>query len=155
MLPPRPILLLAVAGVCALAACGGSVAPPSEMVGTWKGTAEVACSWCQTRELAVTLTIGADGTVSGRIGDATLAGGQLARNTAPPAKHVGAPTRYVVRAEMTGPIVASEGISRASISIQVDVAGGVLIGGFRTSGEETGDRATSLLAGSLKELKKG
>jgi hypothetical protein len=125
------------------------------MVGTWNGEASVACSWCATRELAVTLTIGADGTVTGRIGDATLARGRLARNTAPPAKHVGAPTRFVVHAAMTGPIVASEGISRESISLQVDVAGGVLIGGFRTSGEETGGRATALLAGSLKELTKG
>lgn len=155
MSPSRPILLLAATAACALAACGGAVTPPSEMVGTWKGTAEVACSWCKTRELAVTLTIGADGAITGRIGDATLAGRRLARNTAPPAKHAGAPTRFVVRATMTGPIVASEGISRESILVMVDVSGGVLVGGFRTSGDESGNRATALLAGSLKELARG
>ncbi|MFZ5787071.1 MAG: hypothetical protein ACOY3Y_11575 [Acidobacteriota bacterium] len=155
MSPSRPVLLLVAVAVSALTSCGGAIAPPSEMVGAWKGTAEVACSWCTTRELAVTLTIGADGTVTGRIGDATLAGGRLARNTSPPAKRMGAPTRYVVRATMTGPIVASEGISRESISIFVDVSGGALIGGFRTSGQESGDRATALLAGSLREVAKG
>jgi hypothetical protein len=60
----------------------------------------------------------------------------------------------MVEADLSGPIIASEGIVRESITIPIDLAGTSLVGAFRTSGSEHGGKDKALLAGSIKGLDK-
>ncbi|MGE5236042.1 MAG: hypothetical protein ACM3O7_06825, partial [Acidobacteriota bacterium] len=106
LVPPLATVL-----VLTLLACGGGkVTPPADMVGSWSGQADIACSWCTQRELPVSLTIQADGTVTGKVGDAAISKGYLGRNTTPPAKRTGAPTKYMIEGDLSGPIIAAQGI---------------------------------------------
>jgi hypothetical protein len=146
---------LAGALVLTMVACGGGrITPPADMVGSWSGQAEIACSWCTQRDLGLAITIRPDGTVAGKIGDATISTGFLGRNTTPPAKRLGAPTKYMITAKLSGPIIASERIVRESITIPIDLAGTSLVGAFRTSGTEQGGKDKAILAGSIKALNK-
>ena len=75
---------------------------PLEMVGKWQGQATVIVAWVDQETLSVALTIHEDGTVEGRVGDATLTGGSICNNP------VG--SEYIIMANLDGPIVAAEDV---------------------------------------------
>jgi hypothetical protein len=133
----------------------GSVAPPAAMVGHWEGKAEVAVNWCNAKELAVSLTINQDGTVAGKVGDATLKDGHIYPNPGKPPKGFTLQTKFVVEADLDGPLVAAEGITRDEICIPVDVnKDGQLGGALLTSGKEYGGKDEKVFSAGLKPLTK-
>lgn len=139
-----------------LVACKkAAVAPPASMVGHWEGKAEVAVNWCNAKELAVSLTINQDGTVAGKVGDATLKDGHIYPNPGKPPKGFMLQTNFVVEAALDGPLVAAEGIKRDDICIPVDVnKDGQLAGAFLTSGTEYGGNDEKVFSAGLKPLTK-
>jgi len=139
-----------------LVACKkAAVAPPASMVGHWEGKAEVAVNWCNAKELAVSLTINQDGTVAGKVGDATLKDGHIYPNPGKPPKGFTLQTNFVVEAALDGPLVAAEGIKRDEICIPVDVnKDGQLAGAFLTSGTEYGANDEKVFSAGLKPLTK-
>jgi len=125
------------------------------MVGHWDGKAEVAVNWCNAKELAVSLTINGDGTVTGKVGDAALKEGRIYPNPGKPPKGFTLQTKYVVEADLDGPLVAAEAIKRDTICIPVEVnADGRLAGAFLTSGKENGGKDEKILSAGLRPLTK-
>ena len=147
-------LLLGVAA--SSAACRKApVAPPASMVGRWEGHAEVAVNWCKAQELPLSLTIGEDGAVAGKVGDASLRNGRVYPNPGSARQGITLQTKYVIEAALDGPLVASEGIKRDEICIPVEVdKDGKLAGAFLTSGTEYGGKETRIFSAGLRPLTK-
>jgi hypothetical protein len=150
------VSVLIVGLVMTLVACKKTaVAPPASMVGHWEGKAEVAVNWCNAKELTVSLTISQDGTVAGKVGDATLKDGHIYPNPGKPPKGFTLQTSFVVEAALDGPLVAAEGIKRDEICIPVEVnKDGQLAGAFLTSGTEYGGKDEKVFSAGLKPLTK-
>ncbi|HVN75709.1 MAG TPA: hypothetical protein VMT19_05280 [Thermoanaerobaculaceae bacterium] len=143
--------------VTAAASCKrAAVTPPAAMAGHWEGKADVAVNWCNAKELPVSLTINRDGSVAGKLGDATLKGGHLYPNPGKPPKGFMLQTSFVVEADLDGPLVAAEGIARSEVCIPVEVdKEGRLTGAFLTSGSEYGGKSERVFSGGLQPLTKG
>jgi hypothetical protein len=149
--------VLVVAGLTlALAACRRApVAPPSAMVGNWEGQADIAVNWCKAKELPIALTINRDGSVAGHVGDAALKDARIYPNPGRPPKGFTLQTKYVIEADLEGPLVAAEGIQRSDICIPVQVTDdGTLEGAFMTSGKEYGETSERIFSGGLRPLTK-
>lgn len=144
----RTLVVIALGFALVSLACGKVSAPPG-MAGTWQGNGEITCAWCKQREIGIELTIAANGAVTGKIGDATLDGARLTRNVVRPDS---LPTKFVVKSKLVGTLVTSEGVTRATIDIGVDLAGEQLTGAFVTNGDLSGTKETSRLAGRLPGL---
>jgi hypothetical protein len=153
----KTLVTLLVLGLAAtLGACRKApVAPPPAMVGHWEGKAEVAVNWCTAKELAVSFTIAANGSVTGKVGDATLKEGHIYPNPGKQPTGVMLQTKYVIEAGLDGPLVAAEKITRDEICIPVEVTkDGQLAGAFLTSGTETGSKEEKVFSGGLRPLTK-
>ena len=113
-----------------------TVTPP--MLGVWQGDGVVIVPWVHQRKIPVTLTILANDSVSGTMGDAKLVGGSF--TTRDPKSRVGLRwnTDYIIIAYFDGPIVRDEGIWRPSVQIPLNWNGKEFIGGFATSGWRVG-----------------
>jgi hypothetical protein len=144
----RALVVIALGFAVVSLACGKVSAPPG-MAGAWKGKGEITCAWCKQREIGIEMTIAANGSVTGKIGDATFAQARLTKNVVRPDS---LPTKYVIKAKLVGPLVASEGVTRATIDIGVDLTGESLTGAFVTNGDLSGTKETSRLAGRLPGL---
>ena len=153
----NPLVISLLLGIAASsAACRKApVAPPASMVGRWEGRAEVAVNWCKATELPLTLTIGEDGAVTGKVGDAALANGHVFPNPGRARQGLTLQTSYVIEANLDGPLVAAEGIKRDEICIPVEVdKDGKLTGAFLTSGSEYGGKETRVFSAGLRPLTK-
>jgi hypothetical protein len=144
----RTVVVIVLGLAVASMACSKVSAPPG-MAGTWQGKGEITCAWCKQREIGIEMTIAANGAVTGKIGDATLDAARLTRNVVRPDS---LPTKFVVKAKLVGPLVASQGVTRATIDIGVDLTGEQLTGAFVTNGDLSGTKETSRLAGRLPGL---
>jgi hypothetical protein len=151
------VTLLLVGLTATLGACRKApVAPPPAMVGHWEGKAEVAVNWCNAKELAVSFTIAANGSVTGKVGDATLKKGHIYPNPGKQPQGLMLQTKYVIEAGLDGPLVAAEKITRDEICIPVEVTkDGQLAGAFLTSGTEIGGKEDKVFSGGLRPLIKG
>ena len=120
------------------------------MVGQWRGNAQIIMTWCQETNLPVSIQIKTDGSVSGKVGDATLANGQLERNRGWIGRKLHVKTDYIITGRLEGPIVAREKIHRSGVSIPLNFSGGAFVGGVHTSGTHLGGKERMVLsAGSL------
>ncbi len=147
--------ILAGLAVAAASCARSPVAPTAAMVGHWEGKAEVSINWCNAKELPVSLTIAPDGTVTGKVGDATLKDGRLYPNPGKPPKGFTLRTGHVIEADLEGALVTAEKIARAEICIPVDVnRDGQLTGAFLTSGSEYGGKDEKVFSGGLQPLTK-
>lgn len=138
--------LLAALNLCA----AESIVTPA-MVGHWEGSARIIVSWCHQTNLTVTVDIHADGSVTGKIGDATLVGGHFLPHRSWPWRHT------MVTGELDGAIVAAEGITRQYVTMMCDFSNGSFKGQLDTSGslcvfssEKTRKEKMSFSARSLK-----
>ncbi len=68
------------------------------MVGHWEGSARIIVSWCQQQNLQVAVDIAADGSVAGKVGDATLTKGRLKRNRGRLGRKLNLKTYYIIEA---------------------------------------------------------
>ena len=150
------VTLLIVGLAATLVACKKApVAPPAAMVGHWEGKAEIAVNWCAAKQLTVSVTINGDGSVVGKFGDATLKEAYIYPNPGRLPAGTTVQTKYVIEAELEGPLVAAEGIQRPDICIPVEVTGdGRLAGAFMTSGSEGGEMSKRVFSGGFIPLKK-
>lgn len=150
------VTLLIVGLAATLVACKRApVAPPATMVGHWEGKADIAVNWCSARQLAVSVTINGNGTVAGKFGDATLKEARLYPNPGRPPEGATVQTKYVIEADLEGPLVAAEGIQRPDICVPVELTrDGRLAGAFMTSGSDTGEMSKRVFSGGLIPLTK-
>jgi hypothetical protein len=124
-----------------------SVAPA--IIGHWEGDARVIVSWCRQTNLHVTIDIRTDGSVTGRVGDATLIKGRFERNRGWLGRNLNLATDHIIRGNLNGPVVAAQGITRKSVSIPLNFVGGAFVGGVHTSGSKFGGKEKILSASSL------
>ena len=127
---------------------------PPEMTGEWKGEAQSIMTWTKTKKIKVTLQISEDGSVHGNVGDAKLVKGKFKKNRGAIGKKLNIKTDYIIRGELQGAILKSEGISRKQISIPLNYKEGVFTGGFATNGKKFGDKKTGILSASNLTVKK-
>ncbi len=104
------------------------------MVGHWEGNARIIVSWCHQKNLRVAVDIHADGSVTGKIGDATLIGGSFEANRGWLGRKLNLATDYIITGKLDGAIVADEGIARDKIYIPLNLKDDAFVGGINTSG---------------------
>lgn len=112
-----------------------SIVTPT-MTGHWEGNARIIVSWCRQTNLPVSVDIHADGSVTGKVGDAKLTGGRFQPNRGWLGRMLSLYSDYIITGNLDGDIVSAEGITRASIKIPLDFNGGVFKGGVHTSGSK-------------------
>src|SRR5207237_3875798 len=112
----------------------------SDMAGHWEGSGRIIVAWCQQLSLTVSLDIGWDDTVSGQVGDASVINGKIRRNRGWLGRMLRLRTDYVIKADLAGPIIAAEDISRHGVSIPLDFISGSFVGGLHTTGLRVGGK---------------
>ena len=122
-------------------------------VGHWQGGGKILVTWCQQTNLSVTLDIRADGSVTGKVGDATLTKGQLRQNRGWLGRKLNIKTDYIIAGRLEGPIVAAEGIVRRGVKMPVNYSPGKLVGGVHTSGSKFGGKKRMILSADLALVK--
>ncbi len=140
-----------------LSACAGPLTddgelPDARLAGHWTGEARIIVTWCAQELLPVDLTVHDDGVVTGTIGDAQLVAGRMRRNRGSLARALGVKTDFIVQAELAGPVVAAEGITRAGVNVPLSLTDGVLHGSVHTSGAHVGDAQTMVLTAPFAAL---
>jgi hypothetical protein len=118
---------------------------PRELAGTWAGRGDVVVSWTSARVVEVSLTIEPDGTVGGRIGDAELQNGRIARNRGWLGRTLGLNSDFLVTGQLAGCVIEADGICRDSVKIPLNLVDGRLTGGLHTSGTIAGGRKSMIL----------
>src|ERR1017187_4973876 len=98
------------------------------MVGHWEGNARIIVSWCRQTNLTVAVDIHADGSVTGKIGDATLVAGNFLSHRSWPWRHT------IITGKLVGAIVAAEGITRSYVTMICDFSNGSFKGQIDTNG---------------------
>lgn len=126
--------------VSALVAAGVSLPLPGavaqsnpELVGVWEGSAEVK-SPSLTEGLPVRLTVLADGTVTGTVGDATLRNAKIGRNRTIPARLFGLGTKWILDGDLEGSLVSRDGLARNKVRMPLDFSDGLLAGDLNATG---------------------
>ena len=115
--------------------------------GHYIGDGKIIVNWCNQKRLSFDMNIDNFGTVTGKIGDATIHIGHLKKNT-------WGPKKYLIIADLDGYLVEEELIRRKSIKITLNVVDRRLIGGFGTSGFKIGEKKKMILSGSNLVLEK-
>ncbi len=117
----------------------------THLIGHWQGSGKIIVTWCQQDTLPVDMTITPDGKVLGTIGDAQCEG--IIKTNARLLRWLGNP-HYVIECQLSGALVAQEGIQRQSIKLLVDYQDGQLVGDFHSSGSKWGGKEKMMLSGS-------
>ena len=115
------------------------------MVGHWQGSTHVIVKWCEQSELPVSLDILADGSVTGKVGDAELTNAHLAKKRNFFGRDDGHRATHIIRGKLQGPIVAAEGISRGEVFIHLRSEAVELVGSLATSGSKMGGKDDMVL----------
>jgi hypothetical protein len=95
--------------------------PPPELVGRWQGQGRILNNWTSSQSLPVSLAILPDGTVTGHLGIAAVAGGsfeEFGQKKKPP---------FVLTVNLEGALL-EDGIIRRSFRLSLRPAGGRLTG---------------------------
>jgi hypothetical protein len=145
-------MMLVLAVATAIYAAENVVMP--EMVGRWDGNAKIVVSWCQQRVLPVSITLHANGSVTGRVGDAELTNGRFARNRGWLGRKLDVATDYIVKGDLKGAVVAAEEISRGGVTMPLNFADGGFTGGVHTTGSKFGGKDSMILSASTLKLVK-
>lgn len=122
------------------------------LTGRFEGKGKIVVDWTQQKELPVALNIGADGAVSGQVGDATLKNGKLRKNRGAIGRKLNIKTDYIITGDLSGPVIAAEGISRESVSIPLNFKSGSYVGGLHTSGAKAGGKVKRMLSAAGLKL---
>ena len=133
--------------------CAGNRGVMPDIVGHWQGGGRIIVTWCQQTNLPLALEIKGDGTVTGKVGDATLTKGRFRRNRGWLGRKLNIKTDYIITGSLEGPIVAAEGIVRSGVKIPVNNSAGKLVGGIHTTGSKFGGKKRMILSASLNLAK--
>ena len=159
MLPNRAVfaplvsILLAAGFAFAIVSCQGSTKtppPPSSLVGAWVGSAHIVNDWVTTADLDVSFEIAADGSVEGRVGDATLVGGRIRPSRGDLGRWLGVKTDWIVEADLEGALIAAEGIERDRVQVPLNLVDGSLTGGLHSGSRKLGTRSRVVSAADLE-----
>jgi len=104
-----------------------SIVTPA-MAGHWEGNARIIVSWCHQTNLFVAVDINPDGSVTGKIGDATLVGGHFLSHRTWPWGHT------LITGKLDGAIMAVEGITRSEVTMICDFNDDSFTGQIDTDG---------------------
>ena len=134
---------------------GGTFAQAAEkvaatMTGHWEGRAQVIVIWCRQTNLTVALDIREDGTVTGKVGDATLSKGRLKKNRGWLGRKLNVKTDYIIVGELEGAILAREGIKRSQVKLPLNFRGGTFVGSLHTSGSKLSGKDNGILSARLR-----
>jgi len=122
------------------------------LAGIWSGSARVGVSWCRQTLVPLSLAIAPDGSVTGRVGDATLVGGRLSSNRGPLLRKLGWFSDWQVSADLAGDLVAAEGLRREVARIPFDVVDGHLRGSVTTDGTVFGGKDRMTFSAAFDDL---
>lgn len=136
-----------------LSSCAGNQEVMPGIVGHWQGSGKIIVTWCQQTNLPLALEIKGDGTVTGKVGDATLTKGRFRRNRGWLGRRLHIKTDYIITGSLEGPIVATEGIVRSGVKMPVNYSAGKLVGGMHTTGSKFGGKKSMILSASLNLTK--
>ena len=118
-----------------------------QMCGTWHADGRIIVNWTKQKNLPVMLTISSNASVSGKVGDATLVNGRFKRNRTAIGRKLNLATDYIVTGDLSGPIIALEGIKRSSVNIPLNFQTNfTFTGGLHTSGGKFGGRNNMILS---------
>ncbi len=131
-------LLVAVALLGSAAPAAWSQRPDTAMIGAWGGTAHITVPWTAQRELPVRVTIRADGSVVGSVGDAQLVNARFFSARGPVSRALRLGHEYDIRGTLSGPLILSEGIRRESVCLSLDWKDRRFAGELKTSGTDEG-----------------
>jgi hypothetical protein len=132
--------------------CAADQVVTPNMVGHWEGNGRIIVTWCRQTSLPVTLNVAANGTVTGKIGDANLANGHLKRNRGWVGRKLNFKTDYIITGNLTGPIVAAENIVRSGVKMPLNFSSGNFNGGIHTSGFKFGGKERMILSATFLKL---
>jgi hypothetical protein len=138
--------------LCEVQARDGQSSIEEELIGTWKGEGRIIVAWCQQKHFSFELQIGANGIVSGKIGDAQIRNGRMKRNNFL-FRWLGN-AEFIIDATLSSYIIEKENIWRESIRIFLDYEMPFLTGGFHTSGSKFGGKEKMILSGTGIKLTK-
>lgn len=122
------------------------------LVGNWDGKAQIIVSWCQQQNLPIHLKVLPDGSVTGKVGDATLSKGQLKKNRGRLGRWLKVKTDYIIVGDLKGPIVSAESIQRSGVKIPFNLKGGTMVGGVHTTGSKFGGKKSMKLSAASMAL---
>jgi hypothetical protein len=112
----RIMAVLACAVFCASTALAkGPVA--SAPIGHWTGTGRIVANWTVSKDLPFDIHVAADGTVTGSIGDATIASGSISFNQG--IKRAFVHSDFTVAVTLTGPLLAKDGVTRKRFDLHL------------------------------------
>ena len=108
------------------------------LAGSWKGVGQIIVTWCTQNELQFELDIAPDGTVTGRIGDATIADGKIEQRSAL-MRWLGN-GEYILTGDLSGDLVARESIRRESFVLMFGFDQGFIDAEMNSSGTPWGGK---------------
>lgn len=126
--------------------------PDPRLAGQWTGNAKVIVSWCEQEQLPVSLSIHADGRVSGQLGDAHLVDGRVSRNRGALGKALDIKTDFIIHGGLDGWLVAAEEIGREKVDIPFGLGSGVLAGAVHSSGWHVGPPSKMVFSATFDDL---
>lgn len=119
------------------------------LIGQWSAQARIIVNWTRQKQMNVTLTVNADGSVTGRIGDAELQRGRLKLNRGWMGKQLHLATDYIITGKLAGPVIAAEDIRRDGVNIPLNLKNGQLVGSVHTTGSKFGGKERMILTANL------
>lgn len=122
------------------------------MVGSWEGKASIVVNWCAQKELPVRVTIAADGTVTGTVGDATLLDGRLRPNRGWLGRKLKLASDHLIVGDLQGPLIAAEGITRSGVVLPLNFKDGAFQGGLHSTGAKFGGKEKMVLSATKLRL---
>jgi hypothetical protein len=143
------VFALAVLATVALSMCASAQTAKPPMVGRWRGVGTIVVPWPRQRTLIVDLTILANDSVAGTVGDATLVGGWIIPRDPGSRSSLRWNTDYMILGNLDGPIIRAEGIWRPSVQIPLNWTGDGYAGGLTTAGWRVGSVDHRTLDASL------
>jgi hypothetical protein len=125
---------------------------PAALAGSWRAKAD---AWPGPSKIEILFTVSADGSVSGKIGNATLAGAHITHNRTWLGQMINWRTGYVIRGELGGTVGATPLRNGNRFSAPLNLDGPDLVGSIFTAGKDArGNRVTSAPLVSRLRLKK-
>lgn len=150
----QALFVLVLGGLTGLLGCSGrtpgGATVPEGVVGSWTGTTRVVNDWIAAETLVVALAIDAEGRVEGRVGDAVLEGGRIRRNRGSLSTMLGLRTDWIVEGDLSGDLIAAEGLRRQAVKIPLNLTEGRLVGGLHSSGSKLGVESRIVSAADLE-----
>lgn len=133
----------------------GETVTTNPMNGIWEGSTHVIVTWCEQKELTVSLHIQANGSVTGKVGDAELVNARLKKKWSWFVGKDSQRTTHIIEGDLKGPIVTAEGISRKKVFIHLRTEGAHLSGSLATSGFKIGGKDRMILTATSLWLAPG